>query len=292
MPELPEVELVVRYLRPQLLGRRIQRVTTTKPSYFFLTPPKTLNDELPGERIAGLERLGKYLLVVFKSDRRLLLHLGMTGQLIVAGARNPRLVFSKQRRRGATEPLTDFEPDQHTHLSLHFADNRPALYFRDTRKFGKVRLLEAGQTDPRLAKLGPDALTVKASRLVLTSQSRRVPVKSWLLDQTVITGVGNIYADEALFLTGIHPQRPAQSLTLRDCQALAKTIRRLLRNAIRAGGSSIDDYVHPDGSDGRFQKQFNVYGRAGLPCDQCKTPIVRIVLGGRSTHFCPKCQLK
>jgi formamidopyrimidine-DNA glycosylase len=290
MPELPEVELVARYLRPHLLGRRIARIATTKPSYFFLTPPTTLVRKLPGERITALERIGKYLLLVFESKRRLLLHLGMTGQLIVAGASNPRLVSTERRRTQTSLKLPDFAPDRHTHLCLYFDDERPALFFRDTRKFGKVRLLSPGQNDPRLSKLGPDALQVDASRLVLTSRSRRIAVKSWLLDQTVLTGVGNIYADEALFLTKIQPQRSARSLTEKDCDTLAKTIRKLLHHAISAGGSSIDDYVHPDGSDGSFQERFNVYGREGLACRKCRNTIERVVLGGRSTHFCPHCQ--
>jgi formamidopyrimidine-DNA glycosylase len=289
MPELPEVELVARYLRPHLLGRRIARVATTQSSYFFLTPPATLAQSLPGERITALDRIGKYLLVVFESEQRLLLHLGMTGQLIVAGARNPRLI-ANGHRRGAPNALPDFTPDQHTHLSVYFADRRPALFFRDTRKFGKVQLLAVGEDSPRLSKLGPDALTVKASYWFVASRSRRVAVKSWLLNQTVTAGIGNIYADEALFLTGIRPTRSAHSLTKPECEALAKNVKRLLRQSIRAGGSSIDDYVHPDGSDGRFQERFNVYGREGQPCGRCHTNIERLVLGGRSTHFCAHCQ--
>jgi formamidopyrimidine-DNA glycosylase len=290
MPELPEVELVARYLRPYLLGRRIASVRTTKPSYFFLTAPTLLERTLPGDHIASLERVGKYLLLGLKSGRRLLLHLGMTGQLIVAGANNPRLVSSSRKKGKHVNKLPDFTADQHTHLCLYFDDDRPALYFRDTRKFGKVRLLERDQSDPRLSKLGPDALTIDASHLVFASQSRRIAVKSWLLDQTVLTGVGNIYADEALFLSKIRPTRSAMTLTKDECRSLSKVIRKTLQRAIAAGGSSIDDYVHPDGSDGSFQAHFNVYGRDDLPCRKCKSTIERVVLGGRSTHFCPNCQ--
>jgi formamidopyrimidine-DNA glycosylase len=215
----------------------------------------------------------------------------MTGQLIVAGAKNPRLVSSSRKKGKHNNKLPDFTADQHTHLCLYFDDDRPALYFRDTRKFGKVRLLERGQSDPRLSKLGPDALSIDASHLVFSAQSRRIAIKSWLLDQTVLTGVGNIYADEALFLSKILPTRSALTLTQDECQSLAKVIRSTLRRAIAAGGSSIDDYVHPDGSDGSFQTRFNVYGRNNLPCRKCKSAIERVVIGGRSTHFCPSCQL-
>lgn len=290
MPELPEVELVARYLRPQLLGRRILRVTTTAESYFFLTPPVTLRRKLPGESLVSLERLGKYLIAGLSSGRRLLLHLGMTGQLILAGAKSPRLVASHVKRPETTPGATQFTGDVHTHLGFEFDDSGPNLYFRDTRKFGKVRLLARDEADPRLEKLGPDALGVTPELLFLAARKRRAKVKSLLLDQTVVAGIGNIYADESLFQSGIHPERPALTLTERDCAALAKTIRRVLRHSIEAGGSSIDDYVHPDGSDGSFQQRFRVYGREGEPCRKCRTPILRVVIGQRSSHFCPLCQ--
>lgn len=290
MPELPEVELVARYLRPYLLGRTITRVETTKPSYFFLTEPSVLKRKLQKLTIQSLERLGKYLLLGFLDEDRLLLHLGMTGQLIIAGAKNVRLVSSGFRRHLGQSTLPDFTPDTHTHLRVFFDDGGPGLYFRDTRKFGKVSFLSAGSTDPRLSRLGPDALAIQAADLVLASRSRRVKVKSWLLDQTVLAGVGNIYADEALFAAGIHPERATSSLAEGDCKRLAQVIRRILRKAIAAGGSSIDDYVHPDGSDGHFQERFNVYGREGEACKRCGAGITRIVIGQRSSHFCSSCQ--
>lgn len=279
MPELPEVELVGRYLQPHLLGRRIRCVTTGAPSYFFLTSPAMLRKRLPGETICALQRKGKYLLAELSSGRRLLLHLGMTGQLIVEGAKSPRLVHGSA-----------FVSDRHTHLTLQFADPGPALYFRDTRKFGKVRLLEPGENDPRLDKLGPDALSVSPQVLFRASRKRRAKCKSLLLDQTVLAGVGNIYADESLFLAAIHPERPASSLNEAECKNLARIIRRVLRHSIDAGGSSIDDYIHPDGSEGGFQQRFRVYGREGAPCRKCGTPISRVVIGQRSSHFCGKCQ--
>ncbi|HEY5960489.1 MAG TPA: bifunctional DNA-formamidopyrimidine glycosylase/DNA-(apurinic or apyrimidinic site) lyase, partial [Polyangiaceae bacterium] len=270
MPELPEVELVARYLRPRLVGRCIQAVETTAQSYFFLTSPSVLRRRLPGETIHALDRHGKYLLLELSSHCRLLLHLGMTGQLMIAGKKQPRLAREQRRAtRDAAAPrgtsrsgkdhtaLADatsipFERDAHTHLVLEFADGGAALYFRDARKFGKVRLLEPGTSDPRLDKLGPDALKVTAELLFDASRKRRIEVKSLLLDQSVLAGVGNIYADESLYLAGIHPTRSAVALTREDCANLAKVVRRVLRYSISHGGSSIDDYVHPDGSSGEF----------------------------------------
>lgn len=273
MPELPEVELVARYLRPRLVKRRIVRVDTSRPSYFFLTSPALLRRRLPGEVVTSLERLGKYLQLQLSSEKRILLHLGMTGQLILPSASS-----------------YEFVPDQHTHLTLTFDDAGPPLHFRDTRKFGKVKLLSPNELEPRLDKLGVDALVATAELLFNASRKRRVRIKSLLLDQTALAGVGNIYADESLFLARIHPETPAQALSLSQCETLVRMLRRVLRHSIRAGGSSIDDYIHPDGSDGRFQARHQVYGREGEPCRSCKAPIQRIVIGQRSSHFCPHCQ--
>lgn len=297
MPELPEVELVVRYLRPLLVGRTIRRVLTTQPSYFFLSPPGRLRAKLRNDRIDDLSRRGKYLILALSSGRHLLLHLGMTGQLIVEGAKSPRLALRASAahgpvsiKRSASREPPALATDRHTHLSIEFADVGPTLHFRDTRKFGKVRLLEIGESDPRLSKLGADALGLTATVLFRASRRRKLRIKSLLLDQTVTAGIGNIYADESLFAARIHPERRASSLSVVECKTLANVVRRLLRLAIRAGGSSIDDYVHPDGSDGAFQRQFRVYGREGAPCRECGTPIERRVLGQRSAHFCPRCQ--
>jgi formamidopyrimidine-DNA glycosylase len=310
MPELPEVELVARYLRPRLLGRCVRSVVTTAPSYFFLTSPGVLRRRLPGESIDSLRRHGKYLLLDLASGRRLLLHLGMTGQLIVAGAKQPRRVHAPPRSVRATtaarlrarssrtleaepaaRPAGDtFTPDRHTHLSVEFTDGGPGLYFRDARKFGKVRLLEPNASDPRLDKLGPDALGITAELLFSASRKRRIQVKSLLLDQAVLAGVGNIYADEALFLAGIHPTRSAVQLTFDECVTLARVVRRVLRYSIAHGGSSIDDYVHPDGSSGEFQTRFRVYGRTGEACTRCDGTIERLVIGQRSSHYCGQCQ--
>jgi formamidopyrimidine-DNA glycosylase len=286
MPELPEVEVTRRLLEPKVVGRRIASVHCGPPSYFFLTPPKRLEKSLVGEPVTALERQGKYLLMGLGAGRRLLLHLGMTGQLFIAGARSPRLI--RRSERDAPQPSSERDP--HTHLVLEFEDGEPGLRFRDVRKFGKVRLLAAGESDGRLDKLGRDALRVDGELLFTESRKRRVPIKTFLLDQGVLAGVGNIYADEALFLAGIRPTRAARRVTREQCAVLALHVKRVLERSIETGGSSISDYIAPDGNDGQFQHERRVYAREGEPCSTCQAVIRRTVIGTRSSHFCPTCQ--
>jgi formamidopyrimidine-DNA glycosylase len=285
MPELPEVEVTRRAIEPLLVGREIRVVATTKPSYFFLTHPRTLKKQLKGRTVRAIERRGKYLLATLDDGRRLLFHLGMTGQLFSSNATSPRL-YRVQDRAHATA----FRPDEHTHLVLSFRDRGPDLVFRDVRKFGKVLLLAAGKGDARLDKLGSDALEVTGQLLFDTARKRVIPIKSLLLDQGVIAGAGNIYADEALFLAKVRPTRRAKTVTLEESERIAKALRKVLRRAIVRGGSSIDDFVNPDGSDGDYQTERKVYAREGEACSVCRTPIRRIVIGQRSSHYCPTCQ--
>jgi len=290
MPELPEVEVTRRAVAPSIIGRRIARVRTTAPSYFFLTPPARLKRALTGRKVVGLERQGKYLVALLDDDTRLLLHLGMTGQLFASGARSVRLLSAERRSTLGPGAQPDFRPDEHTHLTLEFADGPPALYFRDVRKFGKCALLARDASDPRLEKLGIDALVATGDELFAAARRRKSPIKSLLLEQAVIAGIGNIYADEALYLAKIHPTRPACDVSLKECKALVRAARRVLERAIVQGGSSIDDFVRPDGSDGQYQHERKVYAREGEACSRCRTVIERIVIGQRSAHFCPHCQ--
>ncbi len=290
MPELPEVEVTRRRIEPKLVGRTIAEVITTKASYFFLTPPKQLAHKLSHRRVVSLERLGKYLLASLDDGSRLLLHLGMTGQLFTASARSARLLRATAAAALAPDVQAFFKPDPHTHLVLRFADGGEEVLFRDVRKFGKVRWLPQGATDPRLDKLGPDALGATGARLFEASRSRKAAIKTLLLDQQVLAGVGNIYADEALFLAGIRPGRAARSLSRPECEQLAARVRQVLERSIETGGSSISDYVQPDGSDGAYQDERRVYARTGEPCLRCQTSIKRVVLAARSTHYCPRCQ--
>jgi formamidopyrimidine-DNA glycosylase len=290
MPELPEVEVTRRRIAPKLVGRTIREVFTTKASYFFLTPPGELARKLRQRRVEALERHGKYLLMALDDGARVLLHLGMTGQLFTATARSVRLLSAT--RAGTLDPDHQalFEPDLHTHLVLRFEDGGEDVLFRDVRKFGKVRWLAQGTRDQRLTKLGPDALTASGAHLYQATRGRKAAVKTVLLDQEVLAGVGNIYADEALFRAGIRPGRAAGRLTATECARLAAEIHAVLVRSIETGGSSISDYVQPDGSDGAYQNERRVYARGGEPCFVCAGPIKRTVLGQRSTHYCPRCQ--
>jgi formamidopyrimidine-DNA glycosylase len=290
VPELPEVEVTRRLIAPILLGRRISHVHTTKPSYFFLTPPAALKRRLLGRTAQQLVRHGKYLLAELDDGSRLLLHLGMTGQLFSSEVSSPRLLSKTARAALSPESQRSFRADEHTHLRLSFADGGPQLLFRDVRKFGKVRLLGAGQSDARLDKLGPDALSVTAAILRAAGERRRTPVKTLLLDQSVVAGVGNIYADEALFRAGVRPTRGAKRVNAAEWTRIARFVRAVLQRGIATGGSSINDYVRPDGKDGGYQDERRVYGLEGAPCRKCKTAIVRKVIAQRSSCYCPQCQ--
>lgn len=291
VPELPEVEVTRRELEPLVLNRVIERVRTTVPSYFFITPPATLRKRLVGRSGVALSRLGKYLVLELDDGGRLLLHLGMTGQLFFSGSSSLRLLSALRGVTLSPERQSDgFSPDAHTHLVLEFADGGPSLFFRDVRKFGKVEFLRSGAKSSRLDKLGVDALAATGADLCAAARSRSVAIKSLLLDQSVLAGVGNIYADEALFLAGIHPKRSARKLKLAECDALVAAVQRVMLRSIETGGSSISDYVRPNGDRGSYQDERRVYGRKAEACLTCQTPIKRIVLGQRSTHFCPQCQ--
>lgn len=291
MPELPEVEVTRRQIAPLLVGRRIASLRTTAPSYFFLTPPATLRKRLVGRSVDALERVGKYLVAELDDGARLVIHLGMTGQLFGSGASSVRLLSATARASLAPEDQERFRPDEHTHLRLCFEDGAPEVYMRDVRKFGKVLWLAPGEPHPRLAKLGPDALRVTGELLFRASRKRSVAVKSLLLDQSVVTGVGNIYADEALHRARVRPTRRAGRVTRRECDAIADAVVEVLQRSIETGGSSISDYVRPDGNDGGYQDERRVYARTGEPCGTCHDrPVRRIVVGQRGTHYCTACQ--
>ena len=256
MPELPEVEVVRLRLCDTVLNRVIADVHTTRANAAFLTPPAQLRSRLVGRFISDIQRQGKYLLFSLDDQSRLLVHLGMTGQLFSSRATSPRLRNKQARLSAQANDARIFLPDNHTHLSITFVDRGEQLHFRDCRKFGKLLWLAAGQTDARLQRLGTDALSITWKHLSEGLVKRSTPIKSLLLDQSVLAGVGNIYADEALFQSGLAPRRPARSLRPEETRILSRTLRKVLTHAIALGGSSIDDYVHPDGSDGQYQNSF------------------------------------
>ena len=290
MPELPEVETTRRRIAPLLVGRTIDAVQTTAPSYFFLTPPAALRTALGGRRVQGLARQGKYLVANFDDESRLLLHLGMTGQLFSSAVTSPRLLRVSERGILAPEAQQRFTPDEHTHLRLQFRDTGPEVFLRDARKFGKVLWLPKGARSERLDRLGIDALEATGEALFAASRGRSVAVKNLLLDQSVLAGVGNIYADEALFGAGVRPTRRAGRVTRAEYDRIADALRRVLLRSIETGGSSISDYIAPDGADGAYQDERRVYARTGEPCLACGTAVKRILLGQRSAHYCPSCQ--
>jgi formamidopyrimidine-DNA glycosylase len=290
MPELPEVEVTRRRLEPRLVGRRVARVATSRQSYFFLTPPARLRRALTGRTVTGLERRGKYLIAALDDGSRLLLHLGMTGQLFTAGASSVRLLSAARRASLAPEEQPRFAPDVHTHLQLFFADAGPPVLFRDVRKFGKVQLLSPGEESARLLRLGADALALDGAELFAATRGRSAAIKTLLLDQSIVAGTGNIYADEALFLAGVRPRRAGGRVSRAECVAIAGAMRSVMLRSIETGGSSISDYVAPDGADGGYQDERRVYARAGQACGCCGARVRRIVIGQRSAHYCPRCQ--
>ena len=245
---------------------------------------------LAGRTARALERRGKYLVANLDDASRLVLHLGMTGQLFSSDATSLRLLRAGGGALLTPEAQRRFEPDLHTHLRISFRDRGPEVWFRDARKFGKVLWLPAGSECERLSRLGSDALRLSGAELFTAARGRRVAIKNLLLDQSVVAGVGNIYADEALFRAGVRPRRAAGRVTRAECDGIAEALHAVLRRSIETGGSSISDYIAPDGSDGAYQDERCVYARAGEPCVRCGGAIRRVVIGQRSAHYCSTCQ--
>jgi len=272
VPELPEVETVRAQLAPVLTGRRFERVEIHDPRLVRPYEPAEVAAELEGERVAAVERRGKYLIVRFESDRVLLMHLRMTGSL-----------------RHARNGLAD---DPHRRAVVRL-DNGSNVAYRDVRRFGTWLLLEPGELEPYLAtRIGEEPLDAlfTAARLGDRLAKRRAPIKAALLDQRTVAGLGNIYVDEALWRARIHPLRPALTLDRNELRRLHTGIRAALQHGIARQGSTLRDYALPDGGSGSMQNEFKVYGRGGEPCDRCGTPIAKTRVGGRGTWFCPTCQ--
>ena len=270
MPELPEVETTRRGLAPLLTGRRIVALHVHDARLRWPVDP-ALPAQLRGQSIHAVERRAKYLLL--RLDRgTLILHLGMSGNLRVLPAGTPRL--------------------PHDHLDLLLDDGR-LLRLNDPRRFGCCLYTEAApETHPLLRHLAPEPfdLAFTAAALHALTRHRRVTIKQLLMNGRLVTGVGNIYASEALFRAGVRPGRAARSLTRAESTRLWRAIRTVLRMAIRAGGTTLRDYVNPAGSPGYFRQKLYVYERAGQACRHCGTPIRALVHGARSTYYCPQCQ--
>ena len=275
MPELPEVETVRRQLEPALVGRRFEHVTIDDPRLVRPYDPAEVAAELEGERVVAVERRGKYLVFRFESGRVLLIHLRMTGSLL--------------RTPGGSLP-----DDSHRRAVVKLDDGSDVAY-RDVRRFGTWLLLEPGEAEPYLdARVGDEPLDAlfTAARLGERLAGRRTSLKAALLDQRTLAGMGNIYADEALWRARLNPLRPAAGLDRAEVRRLHGGIRAALEQGLARQGSTLRDYRLPDGGGGSMQDEFRVYGRRDEPCDRCGTPIARTQVAGRTTWFCPTCQPK
>jgi formamidopyrimidine-DNA glycosylase len=266
MPELPEVQTVVTTLAPRVLRRRIVRVVHLRGDMVTAPPGLDFARQLTGRTITALDRRGKRIIFSIDDGNAFFIHLGMTGRLSVEPADTPLA--------------------PHTHLILDLG-NRQQLRFRDPRRFGEIRWLGCDGCE---ANMGPEPLAMRTAQLAGKLLRTTRAIKNALMDQRVVAGLGNIYVDESLFDARIHPLARADKLTGEQVAALARSIKRVLRRAIRHRGSTLRDYVDADGVKGAFQKLHRVYDRGGEPCRTCRTAIERIVLGGRSTCFCPRCQ--
>ena len=275
MPELPEVETIARSLAPRIAGRRIAGIDLLYKPLLRTGGRKGL-EGMRGRCVVRVRRRGKMLLIECEGGRTLVFHLKMTGQFLFAGEGTPR--------------------DKHVRLAIRFEDGRDELRFRDVRKFGFLLCLE-GEPERaccELACLGPEPLEVGLPEFKAIIAARKGRIKSLLLDQTRIAGVGNIYADETLFDARIHPETPASSLRSGSTERLYLSLRKILASAVAAGGSTLTDagYRDADGNPGDFQFDHKVYDRTGEPCLVCGMPIKMKRVGGRSSHFCPRCQRK
>ncbi len=274
MPELPEVETTRRGIAPHLIGRRVEKVLLRRPDLRWPIPPE-ITEWLPGQRIDAVERRAKYLLL-HTSAGSALLHLGMTGVLRVLP---PDIPAGKH---------------DHVDILLEGTAKQPArlLRFTDARRFGCLLWQAPGETHELLAALGPEPLTEAFDGDLLwhLSRGRSAAVKLFLMDNAVVVGVGNIYASEALFAAGIDPRRAAGAVSRARYARLAAEVKRILAWAIERGGTTLRDFINPDGAPGYFFRELNVYGREGEACKVCGSAIRQAVLGQRSTFWCPRCQ--
>jgi formamidopyrimidine-DNA glycosylase len=264
VPELPEVETITRSLEPRLRGRRIVSAEFRCRRVLHGDPDETAAG-LAGRKVRAVRRHGKFIEIALDGGRSFVVHLGMTGKLLLNGV-----------------------PGRHTHAILTL--DRGTLLYDDSRQFGRLELSDG--LPARVRKLGPEPLEASLAEFVARLKGRKTAIKSLLLNQKFLRGIGNIYADESLYRAGIHPLASAGRLRPDRVKRLRDAIKEVLREAIAAGGSSVSDYVDVDGRQGSFQARHNVYQRHGEPCVKCGAPIRRILVVQRGTHFCARCQRK
>ena len=270
MPELPEVETVKRGIQPHITGQKIKQI------YIYQTQlrwpiDKNLPDKINGYTIQEVTRKGKYILIKFKQGT-LILHLGMTGIL--------RILKQKTDRK------------KHDHVDIVLS-NDILLRYNDTRRFGCILWTDhAIETHPLIKKLGPEPLSnhFNSEYLYKITRKRNTSIKTFIMNSHYVVGIGNIYANECLFMAGINPNRTVAKLTKRDCKKLIQSIKHIISKAIQAGGTTLKDFRHPDSKPGYFRQELQIYGRGGDKCRVCNTALIEIKLGQRQTVYCPKCQ--
>jgi formamidopyrimidine-DNA glycosylase len=276
MPELPEVETVANGVNARIHGQTVRSVWTSNKPQTFKSSPDQIVETLTGSRVDRVHRVGKTIVLdLIRSKEtgagpaQFLVHLGMTGRLLVS--------------------TPDTPIPSHTHAILTLSSGKE-LRFVDARRFGRLSVVEAATAEEKYAGPGAEPLTIGLEDFIALFRGRKTPIKAALLNQSLLHGVGNIYADESLFHAGIRPTRHAGRLTRAELARLHLALIKVLTEAIKLGGSSVSDYVDADGVAGFFQLHHHVYSRTGQPCRICSTPIKRVVVGGRSTHYCTKCQ--
>ena len=274
MPELPEVETTLRGISPHIQGKTVADVVLRQTKLRWQINPQ-LAELLAGQEVLSCRRRAKYLIIGFATGI-LLIHLGMSGSLRIFTDGDTRIDH----------------PDKHDHADIVFADGT-VLRYHDPRKFGAILWYEGiAEHHPLLEKLGPEPLSddFSADYLYQKFKTQKRAVKLALMDNAVVVGVGNIYANESLFKSGISPHRPADKVKKKECAVLVETIKSVLQRAIETGGSTLRDFVNSDGKSGYFQQEYKVYGKTDQPCAHCGTPIAKTVIGQRGTFYCPVCQ--
>lgn len=282
MPELPEVETVRRGLEPVMTDTVIESAQVNRPDLRWPLPVN-MSERLTGQRVLGLRRRSKYILCDLEGGETLLIHLGMSGRMLISGAQVGAFAHPHPA------------PEKHDHVVLNMVGGA-RITFNDARRFGAMDLAQTSEVDSHkwLAGLGPEPLgnAFSEDHLVARLKGRKMPIKSALLDQKIVAGLGNIYVCETLYRAGIHPARQAGAISERRVRSMVPIIRQVLEEAIAAGGSSLRDFRQADGELGYFQHNFDVYGREGMTCktQECQAEVRRIVQSGRSSFYCPTCQ--
>lgn len=289
MPELPEVETIKRDLGERMIGEKISRVQVK--DFRAVKGSSSFSKKVSGKVVKGIDRRGKLLILELGDDAYILIHLKMTGQLIYCHNQEMIAGGHTLNKEDPVENVGGELPNKHTRVVFYFLSG-DKLFFNDMRRFGYIKLLSGKDKEDKLKELGPEPL-IKDFNLKTFQENlrkRKVAVKKALLDQKLVAGIGNIYADEALFSAGIRPDRPAEGLSEEEIKKLHKSIKGILKKGVEYRGTTFNNYVDGQGKQGGFSRLLKVYGREGEKCPNCKGYIKKIRLAGRGTHYCPECQ--